>query len=267
MVGVIPAGFYSSARFPGKPLAMVLGKPMIQRAYEEAGKAATLDRLVVATDDEKIYRACKAMGAEAVMVTSTCEEGLARCHEAVCGLQEGYDIVVHIHGDEPLIKASMIDETVLALQTSPGEMIATAVAPTAPAAPPAGTGGAKDVADHVASKRNRVKCAMDIDDNALYFSRSVVPCSPRRQRAADPTKTYFIKLGILGIDARALAQVFAEPMKRQGCPLYDEEGVEEVRLLELMFNVKAVVSREFYHQHPVEEPQDIAIVEKLLRAA
>jgi len=55
-------------------------------------------------------------------------------------------------------------------------------------------------------------------------------------------------------------------MKRHGCPLYDEEGVEEVRLLELMFNVKAVVSREFYHQHTVEEPQDISIVEKILRS-
>lgn len=123
-LGVIPAR-YASTRFPGKPLTMILGKPMIQRTYEQALQAKQLDKLVVATDDFRIEKACKQFGAEVVMTSVECPNGTQRCSEALDALKESFDIVVNIQGDEPLIEPEIIDEVVLSLKNSPDAVYST----------------------------------------------------------------------------------------------------------------------------------------------
>ena len=118
VIGVIPAR-YASTRFPGKPLVPILGKPMIVRTYEQAKKAKQLDRVVVATDDERIASVCREHGAEIVMTSVDCPNGTERCNEAVSKLKESYDIVVNIQGDEPLIEPEIIDEVAETLKKSP----------------------------------------------------------------------------------------------------------------------------------------------------
>ena len=151
-IGVIPARF-QSVRFPGKPLVSILGKPMVLRTWEQACKATTLQKVVVATDDERIASVCRNAGAEVVMTSSECPNGAplphvvgsgraacwvsgicrlplriqvkllnagtVRCHEAVTKLPGEYDVVINIQGDEPLIEPEIIDDTVRALQNSP----------------------------------------------------------------------------------------------------------------------------------------------------
>ena len=123
-LGVIPAR-YASTRFPGKPLTMILGKPMIQRTYEQALQAKQLDKLVVATDDFRIEKACKQFGAEVVMTSVECPNGTQRCSEALDALKESFDIVVNIQGDEQLIEPEIIDEVVLSLKNSPDAVYST----------------------------------------------------------------------------------------------------------------------------------------------
>ncbi|KAK6132772.1 hypothetical protein DH2020_033500 [Rehmannia glutinosa] len=115
VVGIIPARFASS-RFQGKPLVHILGKPMIQRTWERAKMATSLDHVVVATDDDKIAECCKEFGADVVMTSESCRNGTERCNEALQKLGKQYDVVVNIQGDEPLIEPEIIDGVVKALQ-------------------------------------------------------------------------------------------------------------------------------------------------------
>ena len=118
VLGVIPAR-YASSRFPGKPLVMIAGKPMIVRTYEQAKKARTLTRLVVATDDARIKAACEAAGAEVVMTDAAIPNGTERCESAAEKMGETFDVVVNVQGDEPLIEPEIIDACVRALQEAP----------------------------------------------------------------------------------------------------------------------------------------------------
>nr|XP_009623871.1 3-deoxy-manno-octulosonate cytidylyltransferase, mitochondrial-like [Nicotiana tomentosiformis]XP_016494214.1 PREDICTED: 3-deoxy-manno-octulosonate cytidylyltransferase, mitochondrial-like [Nicotiana tabacum] len=115
VIGIIPARF-ASTRFQGKPLVQILGKPMIQRTWERAKLAETLDQVVVATDDEKIAECCRSFGAEVIMTAESCRNGTERCTEALEKLGKKYDIAVNIQGDEPLIEPEIIDGIVKALQ-------------------------------------------------------------------------------------------------------------------------------------------------------
>ncbi|URE08298.1 Cytidylyltransferase [Musa troglodytarum] len=126
VIGIIPARFASS-RFQGKPLAQILGKPMIQRTWERAKLASTLENVVVATDDAKIAECCRGFGADVVMTSVGCRNGTERCNEALEKLGKNYDIVVNIQGDEPLIEPEIIDGIVKALQGAPDAVFSTAV--------------------------------------------------------------------------------------------------------------------------------------------
>lgn len=117
-VGVIPAR-YQSSRFPGKPLVNIAGKPMIVRTWEQAMKATKLNKVVVATDDERIAKVCRDHGADVVMTDEDIPNGTERCAQAVERLGGGFDICVNIQGDEPLIEPEIIDAVVDALQKSP----------------------------------------------------------------------------------------------------------------------------------------------------
>ncbi|KAL6333820.1 hypothetical protein AAG906_029006 [Vitis piasezkii] len=162
VVGIIPARFASS-RFEGKPLVPLLGKPMIQRTWERAKLATTLDQLVVATDDEKIAECCRGFGADVdndIRIVCLFLLGTERCNEALKKLRKNFDIVVNIQGDEPLIEPEIIDGVVKALQAAPDAVFSTAVTSLKP---------------EDASDPNRVKCIVDNRGYAIYFSRGLIP--------------------------------------------------------------------------------------------
>ena len=108
ILGIIPSR-YDSTRFPGKPLVDIQGKTMIQRVYERASESEQLNRVVVATDDSRIYDHVKAFGGEAVMTSSAHQSGTDRCVEAYQILNEKYDAVINIQGDEPVIKPCQLN--------------------------------------------------------------------------------------------------------------------------------------------------------------
>ncbi|MCO5603466.1 hypothetical protein L7F22_057616 [Adiantum nelumboides] len=114
VVGIIPAR-YASSRFPGKALALILGKPMIQRTWEQAMLATMLDAVVVATDDDRIADSCRRFGANVVMTSEACVNGTERCREALQKMKK-YEIVVNIQGDEPLVDPEIINGVAKALQ-------------------------------------------------------------------------------------------------------------------------------------------------------
>ncbi|XP_026382573.1 3-deoxy-manno-octulosonate cytidylyltransferase, mitochondrial-like [Papaver somniferum] len=145
VIGIIPA-CYASSRFEGKPLVHILGKPMIQRTWERAKLASTLDHVVVATDDEKIAECCRGFGADVIITSESCRNGTERCNEALEKLEKKYDIIVNIQGDEPLIEPEIIDGIVKALQGAPDAVFSTAVTSLKP----------EDSTDP-----NRVKCIVD----------------------------------------------------------------------------------------------------------
>ena len=159
-IAIIPAR-YASTRFPAKPLAVLGGKPVIRRVYEQV--AGVLDDAVVATDDERIYDAVVAFGGKAEMTSADHKSGTDRCWEAYLRQGKPYDVVVNVQGDEPFIRASQL-EAVKRCFDDPATDIATLVKPFAEA-------------DGLAALENpnSPKVVLDAQSRAIYFSRSVIP--------------------------------------------------------------------------------------------
>src|SRR3989338_1038670 len=151
-IGVIPAR-YGSKRFPGKPLALIAGKPMIQWAYEAAGRSRYLDRVIVATDDVRIMRDVWNFGGEAMLTPKAIRSGTDRVAEV--SKKMGADIVVNLQGDEPMIKPATVDKLVTALRKDKRLLMATAACPL------------KD--GESGQSENVVKVVVDKHGNALYF--------------------------------------------------------------------------------------------------
>ncbi|GJP78448.1 hypothetical protein CLOP_g8744 [Closterium sp. NIES-67] len=240
VIGIIPARFASS-RFVGKPLALIAGQPMIQHTWERAKLAQTLDRVVVATDDERIARCCEGFGAEVIMTSAACSNGSERCAEAVEKLKGKWDVVVNIQGDEPLIDPATIDAVVIALREAPEAVAATAVA---------------DLKAASAPDPNRVKCVVDNRGFALYFSRALIPHN--RDGVPHPGFPYMLHLGLQAYDAAFLAHYRASEAGR----LEEEEQLEQLRMLEQGHRVKVV--KVAHAAHGVDVPGDVKRIEELL---
>ncbi len=235
-VGVIPAR-YRASRFPGKPLAMIAGAPMIQRVWQGARGAKSLDRLIVATDDARIADVCRGFGAEVALTRADHPSGTDRIAE-VAG-QLDCDAVVNVQGDEPLIEGFVIDAVVAALAEDPDLPIATLVHAAEPGA----------LADP-----NRVKVVLDRRGRALYFSRSAIPY-PREgePRCLQHVGIYAYRREFL-LRFPALAPTPAERA----------EGLEQLRALEHGFAVRCAAI-EGWTSAAVDVPADVAIVEARLR--
>ncbi|CAH9074508.1 unnamed protein product [Cuscuta europaea] len=233
VVGIIPARF-GSTRFPGKPLINILGKPMIQRTWERAKLARTLDHVVVATDDDKIAECCKGFGAEVIMTSESCRNGTERCNEALQKLQKKYDIVVNIQGDEPLIEPEIIDGVVEALQAAPDAVFSTAATSLKP----------EDAFDS-----NRVKCVVDGRGYAIYFSRGLIPFN--KSGKVNPQFPYLLHLGIQSYDTKFL-RIYPE---LQPTPLQLEEDLEQLKVLENGYKMKVI--RVDHEAHGVDAPEDV----------
>ncbi len=177
-IAIIPAR-YASTRFPAKPLAVLGGKPVIRRVYEQV--AGVLDDAVVATDDERIYDAVVAFGGKAEMTSADHKSGTDRCWEAYLRQGKPYDVVVNVQGDEPFIRASQL-EAVKRCFDDPATDIATLVKPFAEA-------------DGLAALENpnSPKVVLDGGSRAIYFSRSVIPLPARRRTLAVACAPYVLQ--------------------------------------------------------------------------
>lgn len=162
ILGVIPSR-YASSRFPGKPLAMIKGKSMINRVYEQTQKAGCLEQVIVATDDKRIYEHVSGFGGKVLMTNRNHSSGTERCNEVLQLLKaqnKNYDIVINIQGDEPLIDPTQIDILGNCFE-NPDVQIATLI---------------KKIEDHTdLFNPNTVKVVCDENRFALYFSRSAIP--------------------------------------------------------------------------------------------
>ncbi|XP_068657056.1 3-deoxy-manno-octulosonate cytidylyltransferase, mitochondrial [Aristolochia californica] len=241
VVGIIPARFASS-RFPGKPLVQILGKPMIQRTWERANLASTLDHVVVATDDENIAECCRGFGADVVMTSESCQNGTERCNEALEKLGKKYDIVVNIQGDEPLIEPEIIDGVVKALQGAPDAVFSTAVTALKP----------EDGFDP-----NRVKCIVDNRGYAIYFSRGLIPYN--KSGKMNPNFPYLLHLGIQSYDSKFLRIYPQLPPT----PLQLEEDLEQLKVLENGYKMKVI--KVDHDAHGVDTPEDVQKIELMMQ--
>lgn len=241
VVGIIPARFASS-RFPGKPLTPIHGKPMIQRTWERAKLATTLNQLVVATDSENIAECCRGFGADVIMTSETCKNGTERCNETLRKLPKKFDVVVNIQGDEPLIEPEIIDGVVKALQAARDAVYSTAVTALKP---------------EDASDPNRVKCVVNNTGYAIYFSRGLIPYN--KTGMVSPHFPYLLHLGIQSFDANFL-QLYAQ---LPPSPLQLEEDLEQLKVLENGFKMKVI--KVDHEAHGVDTPEDVGKIESLMR--
>lgn len=207
VLGAIPARF-SSERFPGKPLAKIGRKPMIQWVYESASKCNLLDKVVVATDDEKIFKAVKVFGGDVIMTSKDHKSGTDRLVEIAQLLPE-YEILVNIQGDEPGIEPELISGVARLKLDHPEWAITTAAR--------------KFKEDEDPLSPNRVKVVMTKTHKALYFSRSLIPFP--RNKDLHP---YFLHLGIYAFQRDFLLNYSKLPESG----LEQTESLEQLRALE-----------------------------------
>lgn len=237
VIAAIPAR-WGSTRFPGKPLALLAGEPMIAHVVRRAAEARSIDAVIVATDDERVGAAAAAAGAEVVM-TGACASGTDRVAEAVLGRQ-GWEIVVNVQGDEPLIAADNIDALVAGMVAAPKVGIATLCRPL----------DAGRVSDP-----NAVKVVRTVTGRALCFSRSPLPY-PRDLEAA--AGLWRLHLGIYGFRRGALASFVELPPS----PLERAEGLEQLRALENGMEILVLDAPR--PAFGVDTPEDLAELERVL---
>lgn len=159
VLGIIPAR-YGSSRFPGKPLIDLKGKTMIQRVVEGASRSTLLSDVIVATDDARIVDHVRSFGGNVMLTSSEHSTGTDRCAEVVRNLEENYDVVINIQGDEPLVDARQLDQLLSAFEDPQVELATLA---------------SSNVDLETLENPNRIKVVIDHNSNALYFSRSAIP--------------------------------------------------------------------------------------------
>lgn len=235
-IGIIPAR-YASTRLPGKPLADIWGKPLIQYVYEQAKKAESISDLIVATDDERIYKVVESFGGRAMMTSPTHPSGTDRCAEVAAKID--CDFVINIQGDEPLIPPYVIDKVAQALWESPSDVYMSSAATIA--------------SPEERDNPNVVKVVMNKDLFALYFSRSPIPY------LRHPVATTYRHIGIYGYRKDFLLKFVSLPQT----PLEITEALEQLRALEHGYKIKMVIVD--YSPVGVDTSEDLERVKEMLR--
>lgn len=223
-VGIIPARF-ASTRFPGKPLAMIGGKMMIQRVWERACSA--LDEVYVATDDKRIFDAVESFGGKCVMTKSTHKSGTDRCLEAYINSGSKADVIINIQGDEPFISKEQID-AIKGCFDSKEIQIATLAKVVK-----------SDSDISVLENPNSPKLILDKNSNAIYFSRSIIPYL-RNIPKEDWIKshTYYTHIGMYAYRKDVLAEITQLPQST----LEISESLEQLRWLENGYKIKVGIT-------------------------
>lgn len=254
----IPAR-YASTRYPGKPLVVLKGpdgdKSLIRRSWEAAMAVKAVDRVVIATDDDRIRDHAEGFGAEVVMTSPDCQNGTERCAEVARHLP-GFDVVVNLQGDAPLTPAWFIEELVAGLRADPAAEIATPVLRCD------GRMLAGLLADRRAGRVGGTTAVFGAGKRGLYFSKEVIPFTGKTY-GDDAPSPVFHHVGVYAYRPAALAEYPAWPMG----PLETLEGLEQLRFLEngrrvLCVEVQAR-GRQFWE---LNNPSDVPVIEAMLAA-
>jgi 3-deoxy-manno-octulosonate cytidylyltransferase (CMP-KDO synthetase) len=243
ILGVIPARFASS-RFPGKALAIIAGKPMIQHVFERARRSRYLSDLLIATDDERIATAARRFGAPVRMTRSDHPSGTDRVAEVASA--DSAEFIVNIQGDEPLIDPEAIDAAILSIVGDPDVSMGTLM---------------RRITDPAeADNPNVVKVVADLNGRAIYFSRLPIPYS-RDERADSSCMTRFKHIGLYVYRRQLLLSYSGLPVG----PLEQAERLEQLRALENGHSIRVVETE--YDSLGVDTPEDFERVSRLFEAS
>ena len=244
IVGIIPAR-YASTRFPGKPLIDIKGKTMLQRVYEQASKSKLLNKVVVATDDERIFNHIKNFGGDVVMTEANHPSGTDRCMDALQQLEVDYSYVINIQGDEPFIEPEQVDELATVLQDGTTELATQMIA--------------VDNYDMLFDK-GEVKIVLNTNNEALYFSRMVIPfVKGVDEKEWHKHHQYYRHVGMYAYRKDILQKITQLPVSS----LEKAESLEQLRWIENGFTIKCVVTK--YESHCIDRPEDVTKVLALMR--
>lgn len=242
---IIPAR-YASTRFPGKPLALLGGKPMIQRVYEQV--AGVVEDVVVATDDERIYNAVEAFGGRVVMTSANHKSGTDRCWEAYQKQGEEFDVVINVQGDEPFIAHSQL-KAIMACFEDEATDIATLVKPFT-----------EEDGLAALENPNSPKVVLDKQSRAIYFSRSVIPYLRGVEREQWlKTHIYYKHIGMYAFRADVLREVTSLAQS----PLELAESLEQLRWLENGYKIGVGISN--VETVGIDTPEDLQRAEAFLK--
>ena len=240
-IAIIPAR-YASTRFPGKPLAMLGGKTVIQRVYEQA--TSVLDEAYVATDDERIFQAVEQFGGKAVMTRSDHKSGTDRIQEAATKINTDADVIINVQGDEPFIQSSQID-TLMHLFDEPDTQI--------------GTLGKPFESMEAIENPNSPKIVTDNRGFALYFSRSIIPYIRGKERDSWFGEYPFLKhLGVYAYRREVLAEVTKLPQSS----LEKAESLEQLRWLQNGYRIRVGLTD--VETVGIDTPEDLQRAEDFL---
>jgi 3-deoxy-manno-octulosonate cytidylyltransferase (CMP-KDO synthetase) len=237
VIGVIPAR-YGATRFKGKVLADLMGKPVIQRVYEAAKKAKALDRLIVATDDERVMKTVEGFGGKAILTSVDHQTGTDRLTEVVNPVD--VKVVVNIQGDEPLVHHTMINELARTILSDDSINMTTII---------------KRIEDRdEIINPNVVKVVVDKDKNALYFSRSPIPFERNRQ-----AKCHYKHLGLYAYTKDFLFTFTNLPKSE----LEQAESLEQLRAIEHGYKIKTIETK--YETVGIDTPKDLKKAKNILK--
>jgi len=240
IVCIIPSR-YESSRFPGKPLADLCGKPMIQHVYERVARAGAVPYVAVATDDQRIYDAVRKFGGNAVMTAATHRSGTDRISEAVSSLNLPAEaIVVNIQGDQPIFEPVQVDEVIAPLVANPDIPMSTLIY--------------KIILDEEITHPHAVKVVLDHQNFALYFSRATIPFVRDKNLRAD----YYKHHGIYAY-RRDFLDVFTKLPEGK---LEKLEALEQLRALEYGYKIKCVITP--HDSVEVDNEQELGRVRRIL---
>ena len=242
IIGIIPAR-YASTRFPGKPLVQINGKSMLQRVVEQTKKSGLLTEIVVATDDKRIVDHCHEIGAKVIMTNTAHQSGTDRCYEAykLSGSKANY--IINIQGDEPFLHPDQINTLANACDGN-AELITQMI---------------KCDSYDVLFDTGEVKIVLNTNNEALYFSRSVIPFIKNEDSKNWHLKHDFYRhVGMYAYRTDILEKIAALPVSN----LEKAESLEQLRWLQNGFKIKCVITE--HDSHCVDTPEDIEKVLKLI---
>ena len=240
IIGVIPAR-YKSSRFPGKPLELINGVPMIKRVYDNGLKVSTFDEIIIATDDKRISNKCKELNMKYIMTPKNCFTGTDRI--AYVSKKMKYDLYVNLQGDEPLIKSETISKFIKGIENNGISELNAFNSMT-------------DCDKQDLININIPKVVVNCFNDLLYISRSIIP-----YKRDDNKSQYYKELGLHACTKRGL-ELFSH-FKQNNLEL--SEKIEYLRFLEMGIPVKMIYLKLNYKNFAVDIPEDIKIVEEILK--
>ncbi len=238
VIGVIPSR-YESSRFPGKPLIDLDGKSMIQRVYEGVSQSSKIDKLVVATDDQRIANEVKSFGGNVMMTSSEHVSGTERCIEIAENIED-FDILINIQGDEPMVDVTQIEQLIESFNDRSVQIATLA---------------SKNVSSDELKNLNRIKLVVDSSEQAIYFSRSVIPNDSKLGKQF----SYLKHIGVYAFTKMALLRISVmEP-----CEIEKAESLEQLRWM--FHGEKIKVVNTTIETPNIDVPEDVEKVLRLLR--